>query len=637
MAKILQVDAEGLNVREKPKDGDVIAQLSYGHSVEEIKKRGSWSEIKTTLEGQALEGFVANRYLRDPNKGPGMFRWPFGKPNVSLQNLQKFATRASDDVLQAFDDQLDDILSEFDINKNAKRLSHFLAQLSHESMGFTVVEENLNYSGDGLWRVFRRHFRSRDEAESFARQPEKIANRVYANRIGNGPEASGDGFRYRGRGFIQLTGKANYEEYGRLLGIDLVGNPEQAADTGNALRIAAAYWDQNGLNKLADRNDLNAITRRINGGLNGLQDRIHEFQKAAAVWAAPFVGSDGKPKKDRSGTAAGGAAVGGTGAATTSGVDIYESESTENEQDIDEVVEEVVEDVTGVDVSDEAPATEDAPADVVPEEPAPEEAPAEDVPVEEAPIEEPVAEAPTEEAPTEEPVVEAPSAEVPEEEPVEDVPVDEAPAEPDIIDAPEEPDAEDAPVEDALAESEDAVEAPESVTTEEPVTEAPVEEAPAVPVEDVAREDLPVDPEAQPAEEQPAEEQPTEEPAVEVVEPPVEDAAEPEIAEAPEEAPVVPEPEAPADVAEEPVIEDVAEAPEADQVPVEEPAPVEEALPPIFTPEAQESVTEAVEEVTTGAIEHAMDEENQLELTTFLFAALVIICALYLIWARIRR
>lgn len=152
------------------------------------------------------------------------------------------------------------------------RRAHFLAQLAHESGGFKRLVENLNYSADALMRTWPSRF-TPEKVKACARQPEKIANTVYAGRLGN--DEPGDGWRYRGRGFIQLTGKANYAEYSqRLFGDDrLVTDPSQAAEPAVAIRIAGEYWTAKGLNTLADRDDIEAITRRINGGLNGLADR----------------------------------------------------------------------------------------------------------------------------------------------------------------------------------------------------------------------------------------------------------------------------------------------------------------------------------------------------------------------------
>lgn len=161
------------------------------------------------------------------------------------------------------------------------RRAHFMAQLAHESAGFTRLTENLNYSADGLVRTWPSRF-TPTTAVSYARRPDQIANKVYASRLGNGGEASGDGWRYRGRGFIQLTGRANYAEFSqKVFGDDrLVRAPDLALKPDIAMRIAAAYWISKGLNALAEKDDIEGITRRINGGLIGLADR--------KLWLAHF-------------------------------------------------------------------------------------------------------------------------------------------------------------------------------------------------------------------------------------------------------------------------------------------------------------------------------------------------------------
>jgi len=165
------------------------------------------------------------------------------------------------------------------------RQRHFLAQLLHESGGFRAVRENLNYSTDGLMATFPRHFASRAEAETFHRQPERIANRVYSNRMGNGDEASGDGWRFIGRGLIQVTGRNNYTATSQaLFGDDrLIKVPEILEQPRYAVQSACFFWQSNKLNALADSNDIQAVTRRINGGLNGLDDRQQFFDRLAVL------------------------------------------------------------------------------------------------------------------------------------------------------------------------------------------------------------------------------------------------------------------------------------------------------------------------------------------------------------------
>jgi putative chitinase len=165
-----------------------------------------------------------------------------------------------------------------DINTPVRQ-AMFLSQVAHESGSFRFVVENLNYSVNGLRSVFRKYFPDDEIAAQYARQPEKIANRVYANRMGNAEESSGDGWKYRGRGLIQLTGKDNYTAFSlqanneAIIKPDLVAQPELAAES------AGWFWMINGLNKLADTGDVKAVTRRINGGFNGLADREAKYNK----------------------------------------------------------------------------------------------------------------------------------------------------------------------------------------------------------------------------------------------------------------------------------------------------------------------------------------------------------------------
>lgn len=164
----------------------------------------------------------------------------------------------------------------FDITNN-KRLASFIAQCGHESLGFTRFVENLNYSADGIRRVFAKHFKTVDPAE-YARNPEKLANRVYANRMGNGDEESGDGYRYRGRGLIQLTGRSNYAFAAKMTGKPLVSEPDLVNSDVETMVIAAmTYWNANSLSKFADSDDIKGQTKRINGGYNGLEERTQLY------------------------------------------------------------------------------------------------------------------------------------------------------------------------------------------------------------------------------------------------------------------------------------------------------------------------------------------------------------------------
>lgn len=153
------------------------------------------------------------------------------------------------------------------------RIAHFMAQIEHES-GLKPISENLNYSQAGLLATFGKYFNnSPNDAKKYARQPEKIANRVYANRMGNSNEVSGEGWKYRGRGFIQITGKENYFRLANDTDIDCLKNPDLLLEEANAMISALWFWNLKGLNALADKDDIISITKRINGGLNGLEHR----------------------------------------------------------------------------------------------------------------------------------------------------------------------------------------------------------------------------------------------------------------------------------------------------------------------------------------------------------------------------
>jgi len=176
--------------------------------------------------------------------------------------------------------QIPDTAAKFNIT-TPLRLAHFLAQCGHESGGFKAVSENVNYSADGLKKIFGKYFPG-NLNESYARQPEKIASRVYADRMGNGNEASKEGFKFRGRGYIQLTGKSNYTAFAKFIGEDTVANPDLVA-TKYPLASAAFFFDSNKLwsicDKGADDATVTAVTKRVNGGTIGLPDRIKHFKE----------------------------------------------------------------------------------------------------------------------------------------------------------------------------------------------------------------------------------------------------------------------------------------------------------------------------------------------------------------------
>jgi putative chitinase len=177
------------------------------------------------------------------------------------------------------------LLPDYDIN-TPKRIAAFIAQCSHESGGFRVLTENLNYKAAGLRRIFPKYFPTDELAKQYEKQPKKIANRVYANRMANGDESSGDGFRYCGRGLIQLTGKSNYQAFADSLEMKVEDVPDYLATFEGAAQSACWFWETNNLNKFADSGDILNMTKRINGGTIGLEDRKKHYEHALHVLGA---------------------------------------------------------------------------------------------------------------------------------------------------------------------------------------------------------------------------------------------------------------------------------------------------------------------------------------------------------------
>ena len=175
--------------------------------------------------------------------------------------------------------QIPEVMTKFGIDTPVE-LAHFLAQCGHESGGFRVVNENLNYSAKGLQGIFKKYFPTSVLAEQYQRKPEKIANRVYASRMGNGDETSGEGFKFRGRGYIQLTGKQNYTAFGKAIGVDICANPDLVA-TKYPLLSAAWFFSKNCLGRCKDASDASvlAVTKCVNGGTIGLPDRQKHFKE----------------------------------------------------------------------------------------------------------------------------------------------------------------------------------------------------------------------------------------------------------------------------------------------------------------------------------------------------------------------
>ena len=178
-----------------------------------------------------------------------------------------------------------EILPDYDID-TVPRVAAFLAQTAHESGGYRAIKENLNYKAESLMRVWPRYFPNIDVARAYAGKQEMIANRAYANRMGNGPEESGDGWKFCGRGLIQLTGKDNYTRYAQSLEIGLDEASEHLTTFEGCVQSAAWFWEANNLNQYADSGDILTMTKRINGGTLGLADRQKHYDHACHVLGA---------------------------------------------------------------------------------------------------------------------------------------------------------------------------------------------------------------------------------------------------------------------------------------------------------------------------------------------------------------
>jgi putative chitinase len=198
-------------------------------------------------------------------------------------NLDKLKGHLPETVIS----QLPDTIAKFELN-TPLRLAHFLAQAGHESGGFKLVNENLNYGAKGLLGIFKKYFPTEAKAKEYERKPEKIANLVYGSRMGNGAETTGEGYKFRGRGYIQLTGKDNYKAFDAVVTESIVDNPDLVA-TKYPLLSAAWFFHKNGLHKIADKGATDAVitevTKRVNGGTIGLPDRIKHFKEYYALLA----------------------------------------------------------------------------------------------------------------------------------------------------------------------------------------------------------------------------------------------------------------------------------------------------------------------------------------------------------------
>lgn len=263
---LLNIGSKGEDVKTLQNKIGIAADGSFGPATE--------AKVK---EWQAANGLTADGVVGDVTWAKMFNNNLVNTPVLtSLFKLEKLKGHVPDAVIA----QIPDTAAKFNIT-NTLRLAHFLAQCGHESAGFKAVSENLNYSADGLVKIFGKYFNA-TTAAVYARNPEKIANKVYSARMGNGNEASGEGFKFRGRGYIQLTGKSNYSLFDKTVEDDIVSNPDLVA-TKYPLASAAFFFNSNNLwpicDKGADTATVTAVTKRVNGGTIGLSDRIKHFNE----------------------------------------------------------------------------------------------------------------------------------------------------------------------------------------------------------------------------------------------------------------------------------------------------------------------------------------------------------------------
>jgi putative chitinase len=266
--------------------GDDVVKLQQKLGVDPIGKFGPKTEAAVkdwqsanglTADGIVGPGTWAKMFAEGTVSQPSVITEPAPAPSVGGLKLEKLKGHIPDAVIA----QIPDTAAKFQIN-TPLRLAHFLAQCGHESGGFRATKENLNYSAKGLTGTFKKYFPTEAAAKPYERQPVKIANKVYGNRMGNGPESSGEGSKFCGRGYIQLTGKENYTAFGKSINEDILSNPDKVASQ-YALLSAAWFFSKNGLHKMADEGAsdtvVTKITKRVNGGTIGLADRIKHFKE----------------------------------------------------------------------------------------------------------------------------------------------------------------------------------------------------------------------------------------------------------------------------------------------------------------------------------------------------------------------
>ena len=200
--------------------------------------------------------------------------------NFTVEKLAKFLP--NNPYVEHWHEALCKVLPDYEIN-TVPRVAAFLAQTAHESGGYTALHENLNYRAETLCKIWPKYFPNMDVANQYAHNQEAIANRAYANRMGNGSEESGDGFKYCGRGLIQLTGKSNYERFAESIDTPVEEIPEFLQTFEGAIQSGCWFWESNNLNELADKGDILTMTKRINGGTLGLEERTAHYHQAMQI------------------------------------------------------------------------------------------------------------------------------------------------------------------------------------------------------------------------------------------------------------------------------------------------------------------------------------------------------------------
>ncbi len=269
---LLKKGSKGKDVRKLQEKLGLEITGTFGPKTEDAVKK--WQK-ENGLKDDGIVGKITwSKMFGD--ESPVVIKEDVVIAKTGVLNIEKLKGHIPETVIA----QIPETATKFNITSNL-RLAHFLAQCSHESGGFKAVIENLNYSVHGLKKIFPKYFPG-NLAESYARNPEKIASKVYGSRMGNGDESTKEGFKFRGRGYLQLTGKDNYTKFAKFIGEDTVSNPDLVA-TKYPLASAAFFFDSNRLWAICDRGEddatVTAVTRRVNGGVIGLNDRIKHFKE----------------------------------------------------------------------------------------------------------------------------------------------------------------------------------------------------------------------------------------------------------------------------------------------------------------------------------------------------------------------